>query len=100
MSGVSKGAGAPRRHPDAASRVYDDEAFIVLPGRGQYKILNGTGTRIWDLIDGQRTLDEIAAVIAEEYDVDHERSRSDVEDFLSDLKANGMLAESEPGKVA
>src|SRR5213594_2136211 len=92
--------GPPRKHPHEASRVYEGEAFIVLPQFHEYKILNSTGTRIWDLIDGQRTEDDIARVIAEEYDVTLATALEDVTSFLADLRSNGMLAEGEAGKVA
>jgi hypothetical protein len=91
MTGV--GESVPVRHPDAAARVYDEEAFIVLPHKGQYKILNGVGTRVWDLIDGERSAGDIARVIADEYDTSFETALSDVESFLNDLENNGMLAE-------
>ncbi|MFQ5701650.1 MAG: PqqD family protein [Acidobacteriota bacterium] len=89
-----------RKHPDAASRVFDGEAFIVLPHRGQYKILNEVGTRVWDLLDGERTTRDIAQVIAEEYDVTIERALSDIEEMVSDLRSQGMLADEDTGKVA
>ncbi|HEY3176118.1 MAG TPA: PqqD family protein [Candidatus Polarisedimenticolia bacterium] len=91
---------APRKHPDSASRVYDGEAFIVLPQSHQYKILNQVGTRVWELIDGTRTVDDMANIIASEYEVSIETAHKDVSDFISDLKENGMLANSDNGKVA
>jgi len=82
----------PAKHPDAAARVYDNEAFIVLPHKGQYKILNGVGTRVWDLIDGRRSAGDIARLIADEYETTFETALSDVESFLGDLESHGMLA--------
>jgi hypothetical protein len=90
----------PRRHPDAASRIYDGEAFIVLPHHHSYKILNKVGSRVWDLIDGTRTAGGIADVIAEEYDVPRDTALKDVNDFVGELEANGMLAPRDAGKVA
>ncbi len=90
---------APKRHPDAAARVYDEEAFIVLPHKGQYKILNRVGTRVWELIDGTRSTEDIAKQISEEYETTYEGARKDVEDFIRDLGAHGMLADLS-GKVA
>ena len=82
----------PTKHPHAASRVYEGEAFIVLPQFHEYKILNQVGTRIWDLIDGLKTEGDIARIIAGEYEVTLETAMADVTSFLADLKANGMLA--------
>ncbi|MBI3447613.1 MAG: PqqD family protein [Acidobacteria bacterium] len=81
-----------RKHPDAASRNYDGEAFIVVPGKGEYNILNPIGTRVWDLIDGQRTVVEIARVISDEYAVEQEIAEADVSSFVDDLRKHQMLA--------
>ena len=87
--------GVPQKNPHAAARMYDGEAFIVIPQTSQYKILNGTGSRVWDLIDGQRSRDEIAGIIAEEYEVTLDEARKDVSDFIEALKENGMLAQGD-----
>ena len=81
----------PRKHPHAASRVYEGEAFIVLPGKGEIKILNEVGSRVWELIDGTRTTEDIVGLILEEYETTRESARADVMEFLEELKANGML---------
>src|SRR6267142_4561799 len=87
---------APVKHPHAASRVFDGEAFIVLPQFHEYKILNATGTRIWNLIDGARTESDIAQIIADEYEVTLATALEDVTSFVRDLRTNGMLAGGSP----
>lgn len=81
----------PRRHPDAASRTYDGEAFIVVPGRGEYNILNPVGTRVWDLIDGTRDVAEIVKIIGDEFEVTPEAAEADVTSFLEALRKHQML---------
>ena len=85
--------GTPRKHPHATSRVYEGEAFVILPETSEYKILNGVGSRIWELVDGARSTEDIAKVVAAEYDVAFETALVDVQEFLADLKANRMLAD-------
>ena len=55
-------------HPTAKARgrFLDREAVIVLPDRGEVKVLNEVGARIWALADGSRSVREIAAAIAEQ----------------------------------
>lgn len=89
---------APRRHPHAASRVYDGKAFVVLPQTHKYEIMNVVGTRVWDLIDGHRSVEEIARIIENEHDVTFEVALKDVKEFLVELKAHGMLANGSGGK--
>ena len=93
----------PKKHPHAAARVYDGEAFIVLPHEGKYKILNDTGSRVWELIDGTRTIGELARQIEEEYDTTLDEALADVKSFVDDLRAHNMLASDDDdgaGKVA
>ena len=81
-----------RKHPDAAARTYDGEAFIVVPGLGEYNILNPIGSRIWELIDGTRGITEIAKVISEEYDVTLEEAEADIRSFVEDLRKHQMVS--------
>ena len=80
------------RHPDAASRLYDGEAFIVVSGVGKYHILNPIGTRVWELIDGTRTIADIVEVICEEYDVARETAETDVRTFVDDLRRHQAVS--------
>ena len=89
-----------RRHPHVASRVYDGEALVVTPQNSKKHILTEVGTRVWDLIDGEHTLEQIAVIIAKEYEVTPEDALGDVRDFVVVLEANGMLADNDTGKVA
>jgi hypothetical protein len=86
-------ADAPlRRHPHAAARTYEGKALIVVPGLGQYNILNPMGTRVWELIDGTRGIDEIVRAITDEYDVTPESAETDVRDFIEDLRRHDIVS--------
>lgn len=80
------------RHPHAAARTYDDKVLIVVPGRGEYNILNPVGTRVWDLIDGTRSIEEIVQAIVEEYDVTADVAESDVRELVEDLKKHAIVS--------
>jgi hypothetical protein len=83
----------PCRSPETAYRSVSDEGgLVVLPNRSEVKVLNPVGTRIFELLDGTRTVGEIAATIANEYDVTTEQSRIDVDEFVASLRSHGMLA--------
>lgn len=81
----------PIPHPQVASRIVDGEAVIVLADSGEVVVLNGTGSRIWELADGSRTLDEIAQLIALEYNTTWEQAEQDVATFVQELVDNKML---------
>lgn len=53
--------------------------------------LNETGAFIWELLKEERTLDELAEALVEEFDVDFDQAKKDVEEFLKQLKEVGAL---------
>jgi hypothetical protein len=81
----------PRRSPSVASRTLDGEAVIVHPERGNVIVLNGVGARLWDLMDGQHTVTEIARVVATEYEVSPIKAETDALAFCHDLAGRGLL---------
>jgi len=74
------------RHPHATGRAYPEEGLIVHSEKGKYHITNAVGGRVWELIDGTRTIEEIAGIIENEYDVSLEQAVSDVEEFVAELR--------------
>jgi hypothetical protein len=81
--------------PGVVGRVVEDEAVLVLPERGQVKVLNEIGARIWELANGQRPVSEIAALICKEYEVDLEVAAADALEFLADLESRGVVTVSD-----
>jgi len=85
------------RDPDFVSRRIADEV-LVLPIRknlGDLEsiyTLNEVGARIWELLDGRRTLREIRDVIVGEYQVTDQEATVDLETFVEHLTAIGALA--------
>lgn len=91
----------PRRHPDTAFRPIGDEGgLVVLPGSAEVKVLNPVGIKIYSLLDGEHSVESIAAAVVEEFDVAEDQARRDIEAFLKELESNGMLvAEATEGSV-
>ena len=54
--------------------------------------LSPVAARIWALIDGTRTADEIAEAITAEYEVDRETVLSDLAELVSDLAGVSLLS--------
>jgi hypothetical protein len=81
----------PKRSPTVVSRLLDQEMVLVHPVQGKVRVLNPVGARVWELVDGRRTLDEIVRVIASEYSVDASRVQADVDFFCADLVQRGVL---------
>jgi hypothetical protein len=86
------GRARPTREPSAAWRVVDSEAVMVLPSTGKVHTLNAVGTRFWEMVDGQRTIDEIASLMAEEFDAPTDEIERDCRAFAAELSERGLLA--------
>jgi hypothetical protein len=75
----------PVPHTQVAARVVDGQAVIVLADSGEVQILNDVGTRIWELIDGNRNIQGIITTIIDEFEVSPQEAQKDVESFLQEL---------------
>ena len=77
------------------------EERILVPIRKQVAdmaciyVLNETGARIWELMDGQRSLAEIRDALVHEYEVGEEKVTSDLLEVVGDLSAAGVVRKSE-----
>ena len=84
------------RSRSVVARVIAGETLIV-PIRGKVGDLasiysfNGTGTLIWKLLESPQTVGQLAASIAQEYDVDPAQAERDMEGFVGEMKAVGLV---------
>lgn len=83
------------RTREQISTTVDGEQIILHRGSEKYFGLNEVGTRLWEALEEPRTVDELVATIREEFDVSEERSRNDVESFVSDLEAADLIEASD-----
>ena len=81
----------PVRVPTVTTTRSGDEAVLVLPALGQIKVLNEVGARVWDLLDGARSIADIVSVVCAEYDVERERAEPDTMIFLEEMQGKGLL---------
>src|SRR5215218_2107048 len=88
----------PRRHPEAVAQPVRGSMALLNTRTEEYFSLNEVGARVWELIDGQRTVGEIVAVLRGEYEVGEAELRADVDELLVDLAAAQLITwADEPG---
>ena len=80
----------PKHSPRMVSRMVSGEHILVpLASRGadidSIFNLNGTGTFIWERIDGSKTGAEIAALVATAFQISQDQAINDCEEFFSQL---------------
>jgi len=81
----------PVPHIQVAARIVEGSAVIVTSDSGNVTVLNAVGTRVWELIDGARSVLEIARVIESEYKVDSLRAQTDVAELIERLIESQVL---------
>ena len=84
------------KDPDVVSREIAGEQILVpitkkAADMAAIYVLNETGARIWDLVDGQRSLAEIRDHLVQEYDVEPDAAGADLVEMVGQLEEIGML---------
>jgi hypothetical protein len=59
--------------------------------------LNKVASRIWQLINGGRTAEDIVSVLTQEYEVEAQQASADVADFLAQMEEIGAVVEKGGG---
>jgi hypothetical protein len=81
------------KSPKTAWRIIEGEAVILSMDTKIMRGLNPVGSRIWDLIDGQRSLEEITGTIVQEFEVTPADAAQDVRTFIQELLDRGLLTQ-------
>jgi hypothetical protein len=87
-----------RPSPDVVARDIEGDLVIVplVSGIGdaddELYTLNDTGRAIWDGLDGRRTLAEVAARLAEQFEAAGDELESDVVGFAQEMVRRGILS--------
>jgi PqqD family protein of HPr-rel-A system len=83
-----------RRNPQVVYRELAGEGGAVLLHleSGAYHGLNETGSLIWELIDGGRTLDALVAELRERLANPPDDLADETERFLADLRERDLIA--------
>ena len=72
-------------------RQVDDEWVVFDPASNELHVLNLPAALIWSHCTGEHGRDEIAARLAEAYELELERARADVESALARFQKAGLL---------
>jgi hypothetical protein len=77
--------------PTTAWRLIEGEAVLLSMETKVLRGLNPVGSRVWELIDGRRSVEEIIGLIVEEFDVTPEDAAQDVRGFVKELLDRGLV---------
>jgi hypothetical protein len=69
----------------------EDEAVVLNLDTGFYYSLNPISTKIWELLDKKKGIEEIIREILCEYDVEEKILRKDLKKLIEDLKQENLI---------
>jgi hypothetical protein len=72
-------------------RHLQDELVLLELKRGVYFGLDPIGTRIWQLLREERSLQNVLTALVEEYEVEEPQGAEDILDLVQRLREQGLL---------
>jgi hypothetical protein len=82
----------PVRRDGVLARRVDDVLVLLDPETGQYFQLNGVGADVWELCDGNVTIDEIVTTLERRYNVARSTVLEDVQALVDSLIEENLLS--------
>lgn len=76
-----------------AFRKIDGVYYVIDPENMKLFSFNETATFIWDTILSRKDLSEILKSLVDEYEIDKEVAKNDLEEFICLLKNNNLITE-------
>jgi hypothetical protein len=73
-------------------REVDGEILALDLGGSRYLSSNEAGAILWKALAGGSTAEALTDLLVQEFGIDAERARNDVDRFVDDLAAQGLLA--------
>jgi Coenzyme PQQ synthesis protein D (PqqD) len=92
MSNVTESR--PRRKATVLAQGMADKLILLDPDQGTYYTLDHVGRRVWELLDGSRSVPETVAVICQEYGAAPMTVETDIRDLLHELRQDSLLDEN------
>lgn len=80
-----------RRSPHQLACEVGDEKVVLQTKSGQYLGMNPVGAFIWDLLATPRLHTELVALVVGRYEVDTQTAQTDVDSFVAELAAAGLV---------
>ena len=81
----------PERIEPLPWREIDGRAIIIHAASGEIIELNSTATLLWKEADGALTIDEIAEIAAEAFEIDPPTAKQDAIEFYRELESRGLV---------
>ena len=80
-----------QKNPALAWREIDDATVIISPSESVMHELNDTGSFLWRNIDGYRSAADLAALLAENYEVAPDIALADIQSLLEEMSSRKLI---------
>jgi hypothetical protein len=81
-----------RRSDDVSFQTLGPQVVIINARSREVHVLNGPATRIWELLERETSISEIANTLREEYEIGDADAESEVATFIRNLGGKGLTA--------
>jgi hypothetical protein len=85
-----------RKQGDWLAAKVGDELVMMSAEKGNYIGLSEVGARIWELIETPQEVEAVCVQLQDEFEVEPEVCRAEVESFLNELVKHGAIALDPP----
>ncbi|HXA76618.1 MAG TPA: PqqD family protein [Candidatus Acidoferrales bacterium] len=82
----------PKRREQVIAQKASTDFLLFNMDNGSYYSLNDIGGRIWELCDGNRSVSQLVAAIAAEYDAPTAVLEKDIVELLEGLEEGKLIA--------
>jgi Coenzyme PQQ synthesis protein D (PqqD) len=82
----------PKRAEQVIAQKAANEMVLLNMEDGNYYSLNEVGSRVWELCDGNRTVTQVVALLAGEYEAPCEVLESDVVELLEHFRMGKLIS--------
>ncbi|GEM_PF-882894 len=80
---------------NVSCRTINGQAYILLEDKNEFFCLNESGSKIWEMINGLVTEQDVIDMMMNEYEASFEEIANSVNDFISELASQGMIVSSD-----
>lgn len=82
------------RAEDVIWRRVDDKIVVIKDDGLAIHVLNKTAAMIWEMYDGERSVDEIAQQLVERFEVPFDEACRDIEEIVEKLIKIGLMKQA------
>jgi hypothetical protein len=81
------------RSDEPLTALVDGDTVMFSAKHGAYFGLDEVGTRIWDLLEQPRSLEDVCATLCSEFDVDAATCRRDVSALVEEMRRASLVSD-------